>query len=59
MIRDMRQKNTQVTRLREQLAEKDALAVAGIATHTKVADIGPFLRVPHGPHRPERSSLAA
>lgn len=45
MIRDMREKNSQVTRLREQLAEKDALAVAGISTHMKEADIGPFLIV--------------
>lgn len=45
MIRDMREKNTQVTRLREQLAARDELAVAGIATHMKEADIGPFLIV--------------
>lgn len=45
MIRDMREKNTQVTRLREQLAAKDEFAVAGIATHMKEADIGPFLIV--------------
>ncbi len=87
MIRDMREKNTQVTRLREQLAARDELAVAGIATHMKEADIGPFAIVmrpidersvstlglcrraaddalyrtgmPHRPHRPERSPLAA
>lgn len=45
MIRDMREKNTQVTRLREQLAARDELAVAGIATHMKEADIGPFVIV--------------
>lgn len=45
MIRDMREKNTQVTRLREQFAARDELAVAGIATHMREADIGPFLIV--------------
>lgn len=45
MIHDMREKNSQVTRMREQFAEKDALAVAGIATHMKEADVGPFLIV--------------
>jgi DNA-binding CsgD family transcriptional regulator len=45
MIRDMREKNTQVTRLREQLAARDEFAVAGIATHMREADIGPFLIV--------------
>lgn len=45
MIREMREKNSQVTRLREQLAARDELAVAGIATHMKEADIGPFVIV--------------
>jgi DNA-binding CsgD family transcriptional regulator len=45
MIRDMREKNKQVTRLREELAGKDELAVAGIAKHMREADIGPFVIV--------------
>jgi DNA-binding CsgD family transcriptional regulator len=43
LIRDMRQKKTQVTRLREQLVGEDVLALTGIATHLKEADIGPFI----------------
>lgn len=45
MIRDMRRKNSQVTRQREQFADENELAVAGIATHMREADIGPFLIV--------------
>ncbi len=43
LIRDMRLKKAQVTRLREQLAGVDQIAVAGIAAHLKEADIGPFV----------------
>lgn len=43
MIREMTQKETQVTRMNTQLASQDELAVAGIATHLKGADIGPFI----------------
>lgn len=45
MIRDMRRRKSQVTRLREQLAGRDELAMAGISPHMKEADIGPFLIV--------------
>lgn len=44
-IREMRQKNSQVTRQREQFAGENELAVSGIATHMKEADIGPFIIV--------------
>jgi len=43
LIREMAQKNSQVTRMREQLAAENQLAVAGITEHMKGADIGPFI----------------
>lgn len=43
LIRDMQTKKNQVTRRREQLAEENQLAIAGIATHMKEADVGPFI----------------
>ena len=45
MIREMLQKNSQVTRQREQLVGKNGLAGAGIASHLQAADIGPFVVV--------------
>jgi DNA-binding CsgD family transcriptional regulator len=45
MIREMLQRNSQVTRQREQLVERDGLSGAGIATHLQSADIGSFVVV--------------